>query len=203
MRLILTFVLLCWSISSDAATVIYLHGKIVEDKGDNAVHPRYGTYEYGSIVSKLRESGHTVLSEVRPPDTDRVEYAAATAELIRSLIEKGTAPNDIVVIGFSKGAQIAILVSQQLADERLRFVFQAVCGSWLARYEDVRVHGTILSQYETSDAAGSCEGLFARSPAKTCEIPLATGLEHGAFYRPLDAWFEPLVTWIKANAAEC
>lgn len=179
-----------------AATVFYLHGKIVEDHGDNAVHPRYGTYEYGKIVSRLKAHGHQVISQIRAPSTDRAGYAAAVAREIRSLIDRGTPAKDIVVVGFSKGAQIAILVSQALSHDEVRFVFQAVCGSWLSQYQDLRVYGNILSQYETSDAAGSCNVLFRRSNAQTCELSITTGMAHGAFYRPLDEWFLPQMRWI-------
>ncbi len=181
---------------SEAATVLYLHGKIIEDQGDNAVHPVYGTYEYGRIVAELRNEGHTVISDIRPADTDRAEYADFVVNEIESLIGRGTAPEDIVVIGFSKGAQIAILVSHKLANDDVRFVIQAVCGSWLAGNKALRLYGNVLSQYETSDRAGSCEELFERSPARTCEMPISTGLKHGAFYRPIDEWFLPQQRWI-------
>lgn len=203
MKLCLTFLLLCWATSLNAATVFYLHGKIVEDRGDNAVHPRYGTYQYGRIISKLEDSGHTVLSQIRPKSTDRAEYAAKVSNEIRSLIRGGTAPEDIVVIGFSKGAQIALLVSEQLANKHIRFVFQAVCGRWIEQYKDLRVHGTILSQYETSDGAGSCEVLLQRSNVAACEISISTGQEHGAFYQPLDEWYLPLTTWIDNGSVAC
>lgn len=195
-RIVVLTVLLVVATSGHAATVFYLHGKIVEDKGDHAVHPVYGTYEYSKIVARLENEGHSVVSEIRPAETNRLDYANRIVTDIKEMISEGTDPNDIVVIGFSKGAQIAILVSQQLARTDVRFVLQAVCGSWLDQFKDLRVYGHILSQYETSDAAGSCHMLFQRSSVSTCELPISTGLKHGAFYRPIDDWFVPQQRWI-------
>ena len=182
--------------NTQAATVFYLHGKIVEDKGDRAAHPEYGIYEYGDIVSSLKDGGHTVISEVRKPDTDRALYAETVANQIQMLMDDGIRATEIVVIGFSKGAQIAALVSQKLANKDLRFVFQAVCGSWVEYHDGLQVYGDILSIYETSDAAGSCKNLLKNNPARSCELSISTGLRHGAFYQPHDAWFTPLKDWI-------
>jgi len=196
LRCTVFIILLSIGAMSQAATVFYLHGKIVEDKGDDAIHPIYGIYEYSKILSRLESAGHSVISEIRAAKTDRLVYADRIVKEIRTLIASGTAPRDIVVVGFSKGAQITILVSQRLARSDVRFVIQAVCGSWLSQNKDLRLYGEILSQYETSDGAGSCRNLFERSPASTCELPISTGLRHGAFYRPLDDWFVPQQEWI-------
>lgn len=196
MRIALSILLLFYIGSSHAATVYYLHGKIVEDRGDNAIHPIYGKYKYGEIVAQLRREGHTVHSEVRPPETDRVAYATRLVNQIRHQIKSGLRPAEIVVIGFSKGAQIAILVSQELALSDVRFVFQAVCGSWVQHFADLKVHGNIMSLYETTDTAGSCANLFSRSNPTTCEVSITTGQKHGAFYRPNEAWMAPQREWL-------
>jgi len=198
-RFFLLVMLTLSSLSAAAETVFYLHGKIVEDEGDQAVHPQFGIYEYESILANLREDGHTVFSERRQPGTDRMAYSRKVVSEIRALLESGVSAGEIVVIGFSKGAQIAILVSDSLANSNVRFVFQAVCGSWVRRFENLKVYGDILSMYETSDSAGSCAGLFRRSEPSTCEIPISTGLRHGAFYRPLDAWLLPQKQWISSG----
>ena len=195
--------LLSVSTASHAETIFYLHGKIVEDKGDNAVHSIYGTYEYGNIIASLKKTGHPVISEIRVSGTDRLVYASRLVDEIRKLITAGTSPDDIVVIGFSKGAQIALLVSQQLAHPEVRFAIQAVCGSWLDQHKDLRLYGSFLSQYETSDSAGSCDSLFQRnSPIANCELSVSTGLAHGAFYRPIDEWMIPLKKWIIEGRCE-
>ncbi len=54
--------------------IIYLHGRIIEDKGIYAVHEEYGAYDYTGIVNALREQGFNVISEVRPPNTGN-EYS--------------------------------------------------------------------------------------------------------------------------------
>ena len=196
LRFVLLLVLSFGTAYGHCATLYYLHGKIVEDQGDNAVHPSYGTYQYGAILQGLKQDGHTVISEVRASGTDPKSYAKGLADAITKQIADGTPPADIVVIGFSKGAQIGILVSQMLARTDVRFVFQAVCGSWVAHYRELKVYGNILSLYETSDSAGSCASLFARSKPITCEVAITTGEKHGAFYRPHADWMNPLRAWI-------
>ncbi len=61
------------------------------------------------------------------------------------------------------------------------------------------MNGAFLSVYETSDGALTCKKLQNRSPRLTSfkEISIATGLEHGAFYRPLAEWVAPVKQWIK------
>ena len=202
-RPIVFVALLYFGAPSHAETIFYLHGKIVEDKGDNAVHPIYGTYEYGNIIASLKKTGHPVVSEIRAPGTDRQAYASRVVDEIGKLITAGTAADDIIVIGFSKGAQITLVVSQQHAHPEVRFAIQAVCGSWLEQHKDLRLYGSFLSQYETSDGAGSCDSLFQRnSPTATCELPISTGLAHGAFYRPIDEWMIPLKKWIIDGGCE-
>ena len=182
-------------------TIFYLHGKIVEDQGDGAMHPQYGVYSYNDIVEALALAGAQVVSEIRPANTNRSAYAALIAKKINTMITAGVPAEKIVVIGFSKGAQIAVLVSQILQQPKLRIVVQAVCGGWTRRRDNLRLVGDILSMYEKSDGAGSCEQLLARNLTPACEVGLNTGLGHGLFYRPAEIWRVPLLDWI--NTAHC
>ncbi len=60
-----------------------------------------------------------------------------------------------------------------------------------------RLRGRILSIYDrTDDAAGSCRGVFARSPGlATREIVLEVGKGHGTFYTPRTEWLVPVTAW--------
>ena len=183
--------------------LFYLHGKIVEDKGDLAVHPRYGTYRYSDIVAAfgagIKTNDGTVVSEIRAINTQRVAYAETLARQINTLIDKGTPAESIVVVGFSKGAQIAILLSQKLNQPQVRFVLQAVCGSWTKAQPELQVVGDVLSMYEKSDGAGSCGKLLARTQTPSCEISFNTGLGHGLFYQPREVWLNPLLNWLDSG----
>ena len=183
-----------------ARYVYYLHGKIVEDQGPRGISPRFGAYDYPGIVAALRAGGLTVISEIRPRDTDPSIYADTVVADVRRRIAAGVPPSHIAIVGASKGAVIASLVSSRLREPGVRYVLLANCNDWLIRTHDPHLSGDVLSIYEASDAvAGTCRPLVKRSPAvgRFHEIRLNTGLGHGIVYRPLPAWVKPAIAWAK------
>jgi pimeloyl-ACP methyl ester carboxylesterase len=184
-----------------ARYVFYLHGRIVEDQGADAVSPELGRYEYTAIVRQLADSGFSVISEVRARDTDPEVYADSVVRQIRRLLAASTRPQDITVVGASKGSVIAMLISTRLA-EPVRLVLLANCNDYVLRRFRLRLHGEVLSIYEASDSLGrSCAPLFERSPGVTRkqEIRLETGLGHGFLYRPLPEWVGPTVSFARTG----
>ena len=182
--------------------VIYLHGRIVEDKGRHPTDPAFGTYEYDGILNSLRHAGFVVLSDQRPPKTDSDFFATHVAQQVDSLLRLGVSPQAITVIGFSKGGWIAILASARLQNPAISFVFMGACGPWAFEPPDLHVSGRMLSLYETSDSLGvSCAPMFARrSPGSHIrEIALRLGLGHGTFFQPRSAWLSPVVTWAQGR----
>lgn len=183
-----------------ARYLLYLHGRIIEDQGVRPTHPAFGVYEYEAILRAFADRGFVVISEARLPGTDGAEYAHMVASQVNALIDAGVPPEQVTVVGFSKGGGIAILASSILANDRLNFVFIASCGPWYASRPDIVPRGRLLGIREASDdLAGPCEALFARSPGagERSEILLDLGGGHGAFYRPQPAWVEPVVTWAR------
>jgi hypothetical protein len=182
-----------------ARYVIYLHGRIVEEKGVRPTDDRFGTYEYRQILDALAASGAEVIAEQRPPGTDFREFGARVADQVRRLLAAGVPAERIAVVGFSKGGAIAMVASALIADPRIPFVFLASCGDWMQGRDDMDVRGRILSIYEASDELGtSCEPLFEQtsSPGEHREIRIATGAGHGAFFRPRPEWLAPVLEWI-------
>lgn len=180
--------------------LFYLHGAIIEQQGPRAVSERFGSYDYAGILGKFREGDLQVHSETRPKDTDVDAYARKVAAEIEDLIQDGVPPSHITVVGASKGAVIATLVSARLRNPNVRYVLMAACNDWLIETHDPRLSGEVLSIYEQSDEiAGSCKAVADRSPdvARYEEIRLDTGLGHGFLYRPLTAWVAPAVRWAK------
>jgi pimeloyl-ACP methyl ester carboxylesterase len=185
--------------------LFYLHGRFVEEFGEDGISPEHGPYEYRRILARLRAGGTRVESERRPRDTDVSDYADRVVERIRELIEEGHRASDITVIGASKGSVIATLVSTRLDEADVRYVLMANCNAWLENTWHPRLHGRVLSIFEASDdLAGSCRALAARSKALTEfeEIELDTGLGHGFLYRPIDAWVEPALCWATRATTE-
>lgn len=178
--------------------LFYLHGRIVEEQGPQGVSPRYGRYDYPGIIAAFRARGFEVVSEVRPRDTDVDLYADRVTDEVRTLLAAGVDPARIAIVGASKGAVIATLVSTRLGNPGVRYVLLANCNPWLIRTHDPRLTGEVLSIYEESDEIGrSCAQVAARSPALSRfeEVRLDTGLGHGIVYRPLAQWLEPAVRW--------
>jgi hypothetical protein len=134
-----TFVCICLLFVGDvvfAETIFYLHGRIVEDEGLRPVHERFGLYDYPAIVEALGANGATVVSEVRESGTKAHEYAQSVVARIEDMIATGAAPEDITVVGFSKGGSIAIFTSYFLSHPEVNFVFIAACADWIDGDED-------------------------------------------------------------------
>ncbi|HEY8591884.1 MAG TPA: alpha/beta hydrolase [Sphingomicrobium sp.] len=180
--------------------LFYLHGAIVENQGPQGVSPKYGRYDYPGVIGAFRNAGLTVRSEVRPRGTEVNAYADKVVAEVRSLIASGVDPSHVTVVGASKGAVIAALVSTRLSNAKVRYVLLANCNPWLIRTHNPRLSGEVLSIYESSDEiGGSCAGVLKRSPAVTRfkEVRLQTGLGHGIVYRPLKQWTAPAIAWAK------
>jgi len=180
--------------------LFYLHGRIVEDQGSAAKHPEFGRYEYAAIVRQFKDSGFVVLSEMRRPNTDVSVYADSVARQVRRLLGEGVPATHIAVVGASKGAGIAMLVSTRVTAP-VRYVLLANCNEYALKNLAPRLNGDVLSIYEESDSLGrSCTTIFAQSPGlvRSGEIRLQTGLKHGFIYRPLAAWVGPAVGWAKS-----
>jgi hypothetical protein len=185
-----------------ARYIIYLHGRIIEDRGRRPTDSRWGIYEYDKILEELAKDGAVVISEQRPPNTDVNTFAAHAADQVQQLLKAGVAPERVSVIGFSKGGGIAIRTSALVRNPRVNFVLLAACGDGDFRKSDLKLWGRTLSIYEESDEVGrSCAGLFGKSgdTGERREERLTIGGGHGAFYRPHDEWLSSLRRWVRAN----
>ena len=180
--------------------LFYLHGQIVEDKGPRPEHPQLGVYEYEAIRDTLAAYGLIVISEVRPAGTDVWTYAEKIKSQVEKILAEGVKPEQITVAGHSKGGAIAILTSSLLKNDRINFVFLACCGDWMIANPHVDLRGRILSIYDVGDEfAFPCQRAFEHTghPLDAQEIEIDTGWGHGAFYRPMADWLEPMMIWIE------
>ncbi|HEV2853785.1 MAG TPA: alpha/beta hydrolase [Thermoanaerobaculia bacterium] len=182
--------------------VIYLHGRIVEEKGTRPTHERWGIYEYQKILDTLAAPGFTVISEQRRLGTDMDRFAEHVAQQVKKLMAGGVPADHVTVIGFSKGGGIAIRTSALLKNDKVNFVFLAACGDGDFSGTDIDIRGRILSVHEASDEMGrSCVQLFAKSKStgKHAEVKIATGEGHGAFFRPRREWTAPVLAWVRGE----
>jgi hypothetical protein len=195
------------TIDPDGKYLFYLHGKIIEDQGIPAVSPDFGEYEYEAILEKFAGYGFTVISEPRPINTDGVEYAKKVANQVQALLDGGIPPENITVVGASKGGGIAIYASNLIGNPDVRYVIMAICSpEEIAglKQSGISLSGRVLSIYDSADnLAGSCQELFDYSKGKGLsefrEVVLHVGTGHGILYQPLKEWVQPVVNWAQGK----
>lgn len=186
-------------IDPDASYVFYSHGFIVEGDNPRPEHPRWGVYDFPAVVLGLSDSEYHLIAYHRAKGTDPDIFAGKLAAEVNALMAAGVKPNNITLVGFSRGGAITILVSNRLARDDINFVILAGCGKYLDSNSELKLHGAVYSVREASDdLVGSCQTLVDRSPGVTqfSEQVIDTGKEHGAFYQPLSEWTGPVKSWI-------
>lgn len=185
-------------VDTSARYLFYLHGRIVE-RGRRPKSPEYGFYEYDQILQTFKQRGFVVISEQRRKDTDVEQYADKVAGQVMQLLKAGVSPGNVTVVGASQGSYIAMLASTYLKNPDVRFVLIAGCSADARFLELVNLHGSVLSIYEQSDGAGSCEKYRADATglSKYEELQLRTGMRHGFIYRPVIEWIEPTIAWAR------
>jgi predicted alpha/beta superfamily hydrolase len=94
------------------------------------------------------------------------------------------------LIGFSRGGFITAIASSTLNNPEINYVVLATCTTGLSMNKEVVLTGHVFSIYETSDTVGSCKNVIKRSK------------EHGAFYRPIEEWLTPVVSWLNNRISE-
>lgn len=187
------------TIDAERRYVFYLHGFIVEGDNPEPVHPRWGKYTFPRVKETLaRDADFHLIAHHRPANTDFNQYTRLLTAQVRQLMSAGVPPSNITLIGFSRGGNLTAHAAERLHNSQLNIVLLATCHLSLLE-KGVTLYGRILSIYEASDEAGSCRELAKASKAYSSfkEIRINTGLEHGAFYRPIPEWVQPLKQWLK------
>lgn len=206
MRFLFLFLVSCFLFSMAKAQqlphVFYLHGKIVEEQGPRAISKDYGPYLYAAIIDSLQATPAIIHHELRTTETGFEAFADKTAHQIDSLIDSGIPAALITVVGASKGAVMAMYISDKLRHP-VNYVFLGANNTYIEEHFDWQLHGHILAIYEQTDTlAGKPYDYWkARSPEAIHfqQLQLHTGLGHGFLYRPLEAWLTPGRQWIRQN----
>jgi hypothetical protein len=86
-----------------------------------------GEYQYEEILRAVQSYGFVVISEQRPKNADPTEYARRVVGQINDHIGSEVPGSSITVVGASKGAAIAILVSNLQADSEVNYVLLGGC----------------------------------------------------------------------------
>ena len=187
------------SVDIGARYLFYLSGYIVAAGNTRPMSPKFGVYEYEQILETFKQDGFVVLSEPRKQDREIAPYAQKVAAQVRQLLKAGVPPDHITVVGASQGSWIAMLASTYLQNRNLNFVFIAACSADEGFLKLVDLHGNVLSIYEKSDVAQSCQDYRRDATGINGwkEVEVNTGLKHGFLFRPLKEWTEPTIAWAK------
>lgn len=186
------------SIHAAERYVIYSHGLIVEGDDPKPVSPQYGLYDFPAIKKAIFDSGGFNLIAYQRPKSLDDSYVETLKSWVRRLVDGGVKPSRITLVGFSRGAYLTALASNDLADARINTALLAICEKGeVAGAPGLSLGGNVLSIYEKSDSLGKCNKLAARSHLTSFkEVKISTGKKHGAFFQPLPQWLGPLKAWI-------
>lgn len=202
--LLLTTILLSWSSKhaeiNKPKHIFYIHGRIIEIQGKNAVSEDFGKYEFDSIIEAIKVENSIVHTEIRKTNVDVKEYAHYISKQIDSLIKTGVQPIDITVIGASKGAIIASTISH-INTNTINYVLVAGNNDYQEANNDWEFHGQVLGIYDASDKiAGKNYDHWKNKKnftTKFKQLEIKTNLGHGFLYKPIKEWIEPTKNWIK------
>ena len=179
--------------------IYYLHGRIIEIQGKNAVSDEFGKYEFDNIVNALKVDNSEVIAEVRNENVDYIEYANKISRQIDSLINSGIKPKNITIIGASKAAIIASNISN-INSNPINYVFLAGNNDYQEEHNDWKFHGQVLCIYDDSDnIAAKSYDYWKNKPNFTTkfeQIKISKNLGHGFLYKPFKEWIEPTKKWI-------
>ena len=189
------------TIAPEERYVFYSHGLIVEGNERRPFHDDFGYYEFELIKQTLFEDeDFNLVAHQRPKDTDPDGYATQLAVWVTQLVDGGVSPENITLIGFSRGGLITLKAANSLNHLGINTAIMAVCfdGDYPSE-PPFALGGHILSIYEDSDVVRSCRDILLRSDnAKSKrEVAIFTGLEHGAFFKPIPEWIVPLKAWLR------
>lgn len=185
--------------------LFYLHGGVVTVLGNNAINqsvPEWGPYEYLNILDSLQARGFNVISENRKEGIDDSVYVEKIASQVDSLLRAGVKSKNLLVIGASAGANIAIHASAKLKSKKIKYVVMGGCWpDTYKSYQKIELYGTFLSIIEASDPHGTCFKIFENRKhlGSYREIKLNTGLSHGFIYKGYKEWIDPIVQWFNAK----
>ena len=186
------------AIHANERYVIYSHGFIVEGDDTKPISPQYGQYDFPAIKEAIfNNGGFNLIAYQRPKSLDD-SYVETLKSWVKRLMDGGVKASSITLVGFSRGAYLTALASNDLVDVGVNTALLAICEKGdVSGAPGLALGGNLLSIYEKSDSLGSCKKLAARSHLTSFkEIEISTGKKHGAFFQPRAEWVSPLKTWI-------
>ncbi|MEO1207848.1 MAG: alpha/beta hydrolase [Pseudomonadota bacterium] len=187
-------------IGADSRYIIYVHGRIIETEGPEAVSERFGPYDFRGITEALSSHGHVVVAELREPGG--LEYVDTIVDQVRTLRGAGVPSANITVVGFSKGGYMTLRAARELQDPEVNYAILAGCIAETIAGDQLSadgLDGRLLSMADSVDDLGfPCTPFFERNKQLSSPISIVfhEGTGHGLFYAADPVWLTPLMDWI-------
>ena len=182
--------------------LFYLHGLIVEEAGVRPRSDEHGYYEYQMILEELAREGFNVISEAREKGTEIKPYAEKIASQVRHLMQCGVSPENITIVGASKGGIISAYISNLLREKEINYVFLAGLFEKCLVDKNLKLYGNVLSIHDRSDKLSITPDLYFERSAGLGHfdhIVLTLDVGHGLIYKPYREWLDPLLAWVKTK----
>ncbi len=179
-------------IDPTAKYIFYFHPRFPPGSTDRLASVGY---DYEGTLAALRAEGFTVVSEVRPQELPWIEEADRSAPAVRKLLDAGVPASHITLVGFSKGAVIALMIGARLGEADIRIVGLSTCSSSWANNEEITFHSTqFVGRILLLDDAG-------KSPITRCGIAgalekqFSEGQGVALFLKPRDIWLKEIASF--------
>lgn len=182
--------------------LFFFHSRYLENNPLSSLHPTHGQVEYHEILAAFETAGFEVHSEIRGENVNARSYAQNQVPKIENLIKSGVSPEDITIVGTSKGGYIAQYISTFLPQYNINYVFVASFREQdITTDPDIVWSGRVLNIYERSDEYGTSARkkyeLLKTSISAFEDYELDTGLGHGFLFKANTGWMEPVIAWGK------
>jgi len=180
--------------------LFYLHGLIVEVAGIRPKSEEHGYYEYELILQEFAQHDFVVISEAREEGTQVKPYAEKIVAQVKRLLTADVPPQNITIVGASKGGIIGAYVSSMLQEKEINYLFLAGLFEKCLVDKDLKLYGNILSIHDRADKLGMTPLLYferSQGHGQFREIILNLDIGHGLIYKPYHQWFDPFLEWVK------
>ena len=182
-------------VSESGKYIFLLHG-VNEEKNAE-------TEQYRMLINELSRTSATIITE-RRGNTEPNLYAQKIKAEIQLLFKNGVRAEDITVVGYAKGAIIALSTSALIKHPKINYILLAGCSDQqIDRYgiPVTRAQGRILSIIEVSASEfGTCAAMLSNNGyVEFKELKLDTGYGDRLFHtdreKLIKLWRNPIVEW--------
>lgn len=147
-------------------------------------------------VHAIANYGFTMITEERKPFWDN-DYGVKIATYVDTLLKKGVPAKHITVGGYSRGARIALEVSNIVSNSGVNYFLLAGCYNQDIYGKNIKGH--ILSVYDSGDLLfNTCSHAFnIKEGIIFKEVIVRTGYGHSMGAKVRNEWLEPMLEWLK------